>query len=71
MAKALKCPTCKQTMEYLGNVSRQIYTPVTPQWDGVYICRKDRVKTLVREGEEAIVAAPPLGLDEYRRIVVE
>jgi hypothetical protein len=69
--KSLKCPTCKKAMEYLGNVSKLVYTPITPQWDAVYICRKDRVKTLIREGEEAVVALPPLGLDEYRRITVE
>lgn len=71
MAKVLKCPTCRLALEYLGNVSRIVYPTNPPTWDGVYICRADRVKTVVREGESLNLAPPPADLDEYRRIVVE
>lgn len=71
MAKALKCSVCKKTMEYLGNVSKVVYATNPPTWDGVYICRTDRTKTIVREGESITCAPSPADLDEYRRIVVE
>lgn len=70
MAKVLKCPTCNKTLEYLGNVSRRVYATNPPTWDGVYICRTDRVKAIVREGESLTLAPPPMDLDEYRRIDV-
>lgn len=71
MAKALKCSVCKKTMEYLGNVSKIVYATNPPTWDGMYICRLDRLKTIVREGESLNLPPPPADLDEYRRIVVE
>lgn len=71
MAKSLKCSVCKKTMEYLGNVSKIVYATNPPTWDGVYICRADRTKTIVREGESIECARPPTDLDEYRRVVVE
>lgn len=71
MARLLKCPICKQGMEYLGNVSGRVYATNPPSWDGVYICRKDRTKTIVREGDNGTVGLPPLDLDEYRRVALE
>lgn len=67
----LKCPKCKRPMEYLGNVSRLMYSTNPPLWDGVYICRVDRLKTTIREGMAVDVAKPPPDLDEYRAVVVE
>jgi hypothetical protein len=66
-----KCPHCKKGMEYLGNVSRRVYATNPPTWDAVWICRANRVKAIVREGESVNCAPPPLDLDEYRSIVVE
>lgn len=44
----MNCPKCKEPMENLGNVSGITLTSYPPQWDEVYVCRKDKVKKTVR-----------------------
>lgn len=47
--KKILCKKCKQSMEFLGNISNIIYASYPPQWDEVYICRNCKEKKTLRE----------------------
>lgn len=52
------CPRCDELMVSLGNATGNLLLTNPPQWDEVFVCHRDRVRTLVRHHSEPAPIRP-------------